>query len=223
MTWNILANKFLPDSKRSILIVDLIIDSQSDIICLQEVTLKTAHIDFKRLFEKYDYHIHQINKKRTNSIGNMTFWNKSKLTRIPQIKRKHNFNSTSIHVLLTFNNYNFWISNIHLKAGLKTHEDTRVCQLKSTLKESPILPCCIVGDFNDDLDSNGKLYHLLSEYKFEINIFNKGCFARSKFYAFDHAVVRGVKLKKIRSNQTLQPIPNKNWPSDHLLQKFILF
>jgi mRNA deadenylase 3'-5' endonuclease subunit Ccr4 len=230
MTWNILAQRFWQDAfpfymeweDRLKTILGEINDSNPDIICLQEVELATASDDFSSLFDKYDYTIHKVSKKRSSPIGNMTLW-KKKLFILSLTK----FNSTGVHVALIHNESNkkLWLSNIHLRAGLKSQEDERISQLKSTLKFIDTVrkdgtPCCIIGDFNDDLNKDRKLYKLLTEDNLVCNISPNSCYVYREmwskhFFRFDHIVTTPEVNTNCMKIPKLKPIPDKKWPSDH--------
>lgn len=125
--------------------------------------------------------------------------------------------------------HKLWISNIHLKAGVSTHEDIRINQINSTLKliKDLDIPCCIIGDYNDDLKKYRKLYHLLYENGFNSNISPPSCYVPdwkgiTKLWNFDHVFTKN-KIKTEHINiPKCRPIPDQDNPSDHLMIQFII-
>ena len=216
VTWNILAQRYIHNdlvfewSDRLSIILRNIEGLNPDVLCLQEVELSTAVDDFGSLFDLYNYSIHQINKKRNSPIGNMTLWKKDTFKLEGETPL---YNSSGVHTILEhiMSSRKVWISNIHLRAGLRTKEKERVNQLKSTFKLiKDDIPCCIVGDFNDDLDQERKrlfdpqsnLHKLIIDNGLVCNISPDTCYVAAtggvpsfdneewsgSFFRFDHIV-----------------------------------
>lgn len=239
MTWNILAQRywhkqfllFIDWKERLGMILKEINESDSNIVCLQEVDLKIAKANFFPLFNKYDCVIQQKHRKRSNGIGNMILWKKTEWK-----LDSEKFNSTGVHAVLTNIEMDkkLWVSNIHLKAGRNTGEDTRVNQLNSTLKfitnaAKNIKHFCIVGDFNDDLLEERRLYKMLKEAKLNIHFSPDSCFVyerekgrEGRFYKFDHIVTTSDIEVVLESDKISASIPNKDWPSDHFSVEYLL-
>jgi len=118
----------------------------------------------------YDGVVHKMNKKRTNKIGNATFWLRDRLNTV--VARDDEEGTTlynaSVECILQWGpwcDYNhspsvqptyIYVINVHLKAGLRTHGGERLAQLhrclaRATKKENPCDFCIVGGDFNDDL------------------------------------------------------------------------
>ena len=134
-------------------------------------------------------------------------------------------NSTSVCTKLKelYSNEIFWIFNIHLKCGVK-HENTRVHQLRSTLNKLENIKTLIVGDFNDELDEDQKLFHMLKD-KFLCHHTPKTAYNGDDWIAVDRVVSEGLKISNIRTIvHNKNGIPNKNyWTwSDHLPLFFTL-
>jgi mRNA deadenylase 3'-5' endonuclease subunit Ccr4 len=183
------------------------------IICLQEVELSTMVDDFSSLLEEYNYVSHTQDKKRNNPIGNMTLY-KKELSLIETRK-----NSSCIITIFD----NFCIVNVHLRAGLKSKVDERINQMLSTFKllSNVDLPKIIIGDYNDDLDADGKLYNLFHANGYVQNSNTWTYYAMGKFSSFDHIMSKDMKVltfkkkKKEKKKVKREPIPNKKIPSDH--------
>lgn len=249
VTWNILAQRYwrgtgnkprketyndIPSNSvyawpnRCKRIIQKLNETKSDIICLQEVELKTAKDDFAPLFEDYEFAMHVNFKKRTSPIGNMILWNKNKLSLV-----KNKDNSAGVHCLLLVNGSTrmLWIGNVHLKAGVLSCEQTRLNQIKSTIKIINWLPTatCIVGDYNDELKEDGKLYKILQSNGFHAASIEKApisCFHRDKqgvgkYWSFDHVYAKKCNFNYITKDLTRQ-IPDEDNPSDHLMLEFVI-
>lgn len=206
-TWNILADRY-SDVYKTIVPSDVLLWSNrikgiikkikelnSDVVCLQEVEIANAAIDFIELFGEYDFVKHEIDKKRDNPIGNMILWKKDKFTSINTIRH-----SCAVHTLLKYKDESksdlFWIMSVHLKAGLSSGETMRVSQIKSCLEKfNKWKKSCnkglgiICGDFNDKL--NGLVFNelKLSGFK-QTNNKNPTCMLRNgDLFNFDHILV----------------------------------
>lgn len=191
-------------------LVDKIRSYDPDIICLQEVELgKIAFLDY---FSEYDCNHHVISKKRTNDIGNITFWKRDKLTCLFK-----SFNSCAIFTKFD----NFTLINVHLKAGFYSEEanKTRHNQIKSCLKNSNNDKIIICGDFNEELNDSLTSKELMSN-NFIIPVSQITCnvYAWEKrehhYYAFDHVVYKNLDIK-VEPCPEPQPLPSIEQPSDH--------
>lgn len=187
-----------------------------DIICLQEVMLDTYEIDYKDLFNEYDYVKHSISKERSSRMGNVILWKKCKFRLNKSILK-----SSAVHIVLIYNDLFLWVSNVHLKAGLRSGEDVRLTQIQSTLKEWDKLKYkgFICGDFNDDLKIDGKL-RLLIETKFKLYELPFNRYINKDNKQFDHVVWNGIDVKYNLNLQNVSGIPTNDMPSDH---GYILF
>ena len=190
----------------------------ADILCLQEIELADFENDFGQMCEamEYDYNRHQVNKKRTSPIGNVTLWKKNKIKSIKFVEK-----SCSLINMMQIGEQGltFQVINVHLKAGLTSGEKERHSQLKSILKEK-MEPVIICGDFNDELNENGLLYPLLNE--FTLYPRQKTCTVFDKNFSFDHVVNKGLNIKVDDCNE-FELIPNEFYPSDHMELKFNIF
>jgi len=238
-TWNILAQRFSPDDdfmewpERLELILKSIIQTDSDIICLQEVELETANEDFSRLFDKYDFSVHKKSKKRTSFIGNMTLWKKSMFA-----LEVDKFNSTGVHVLLVHieSLKKLLLSNIHLKAGVSTQEGERINQINSTFKilsklreenKPNVIPSIVLGDFNDDLKEHRKLRPLIEENGYICKSPPyPTCYVahgwKDKYWRFDHVITFPNITIEYEDVPKMRVIPDKDNMSDHFLVKFMV-
>lgn len=239
-SWNILAEKYyderyeltktnensprIPTLYRREKIISIILEKDCDIVCLQEVGLLDISI-FQKLFEDYDFIVHEINKKRTNEIGNLTLWKKNRFELLESSQT-----STSIHAYLLDkkNQIKIFISNIHLKAGLRSGQKERFNQLSSTLRRVEKIPknnkyeFFILGDFNDDLSENGELIKLIKDFQ-KSEPFDS-CFVPfglsrhnpNSFWKLDHLIF--LSKDKILKNMEFSKksiIPSLEIPSDH--------
>lgn len=201
---------------RRLMIIKDLITLDRDIICLQEIELNTFKDDFSDLLINYDYFRHTIVKKvRTNPVGNVILWKKYKFNCEETMQK-----SSAIFIVLKYLDKKIKIANVHLKAGREQFEKERVNQLKSTLKENPDIIC---GDFNDEIEENGLLYPLVIEnYLVPIRqkttsvYFAKNNIISHKFWAFDHIIVRNSIENMVNKTDSIEMIPNKNNPSDHV-------
>lgn len=214
--------EYLSWQYRRQLIVKELMELDSDVICLQEIELGTFEEDFSELLSGYDYVKHIISNARTNPVGNVILWKRNKFSCEESLQR-----SSAVIVVLKGLGGKVKIANIHLKAGRETFEKERVPQLKSTLKKNPDVIC---GDFNDELEETGLLYPLLS-VNYVIPVRHKSTsvyYAKEdkifhNFWAFDHIVVKSsIGNIKINKQNLIEKIPDKNYPSDHILLYGIL-
>lgn len=240
-TWNILYQGFWEKSAKDTLVENMewderiksitykLISTNADVICLQEVLLSTFVTDFAELITKYEYDFLILKRKKNiknHDMGNVTLW-KSSLYDLTNSK----MNSTGVHVMLKdkITTKTFCISNIHLRAGLKSQAEVRLSQLKSTVKiqnKMQNLPCIIIGDYNDDLKDSG-LRDLLELSEYKCTLSNESCYVRysGNLYCFDNISVRNaevIKIEQIIINKTtnrknIPILPNKENPSDHIM------
>jgi hypothetical protein len=185
--------------------------------------------NFVNNLSDYDY-VHRmicnvktnICDKYTNPIGNMTLWNKTKFELV-----KFVLNSYGVFVKLKHINTNieFLLVNIHLKAGRYVCIQDRNFQLNSCFKVCANIckncKTCIVGDFNDGLESLSLNWNIINENKFIIaesyptcDIYNHTDDIHN-YYTFDHVIFYDVNIT-IGDEIELKPFPNENEPSDHL-------
>ena len=179
-------------------------------------------VDFAELLSEYGYCMHNINKKRLNSIGNMILYHKNIFCIEKQIEK-----SCSVHAILSHleTNFKLYMINVHLKAGLTSGENERLNQLRSCMKEIEknekelkLDFICINGDFNDDLEYSGLLYNLLIDSKYCINVSFPSCtFKDGSVLSFDHAITKHADVKYIKppNIQKNPEIPNNRIASDH--------
>ena len=175
---DIIANgmKYYEWNDRIKMILDIIQESDADIICLQEVEIATFEEDYKQLTTtKYNWFGHlspnkvagttssevtssketppkvtttKKKKLRASPIGNFILWKNAKFKSLEST-------ITSCSVIVKFENLEthctFKMSNVHLKAGISNPESikTRISQLKSIQSHNPDIIC---GDFNDNFD-----------------------------------------------------------------------
>lgn len=198
-TWNMLADRYYVNKKykspclkwsdRCSTQCTLLLESRCDVICLQEVELQTFATDFQSVLGAYDYVVQTNTRKRTSPIGNVVLWDRRVLQQIPNTQPQEN--SSCIFVALTevskltvtttttISQQVYLFGSVHLRAGLRSNADTRVCQLKSTYKMLSKLKAvvsrlsynrsyspshqhvCIMGDFNDTLVPGGAVSRLV--------------------------------------------------------------
>jgi len=178
VTWNVLNQAYIRDQythvvDRSVLawdyrlplIIEILSSFKADVLFLQEVELKTAAADFRDLFDTYDYSVHEVSKKRSSHMGNMTLWKKSVFSLKLSVS-----NSYGLHVVLLHRSsgLSVWFSNVHLKGGTTSGLEQRSQQLTSCLKmvskhcsSNSSVHRCIVGDFNDEMKETGPSFALL--------------------------------------------------------------
>lgn len=239
-SWNILAEKYyderyeltksseissrIPTPYRREKIISIILEKDCDIICLQEVGLRDISI-FQKLFENYDFIVHEINKKRTNEIGNLTLWKKN---RFELLASSQTSSAIHVHLLDKKDQIKIFISNIHLKAGLRSGQNERSNQLSSTLKQIEKIPendrdeSFILGDFNDNLSKNGELIKLIKDFQ-KSEPFDS-CFVPfglsrhnpNSFWKLDHLLFSSKnKILKNMEFSKKSIIPSLEIPSDH--------
>ncbi|GAG92160.1 unnamed protein product, partial [marine sediment metagenome] len=125
-----------------------------------------------------------------------------------------------------------WLSNIHLKAGLRSKEEERINQIKSTFKSLKVtkeskIPCIIIGDFNDDLQKTRKLKPLIENNGFICKSPSyTTCYIEhgrvNKFWKFDHVLLTpDVKIEYINIPK-MRIVPDKDNPSDHFMINFLI-
>ncbi len=201
------------------LIREKISNHNPDVICLQEVELKTITEDFVTYFAAYDSHAHSIRKKRTNQIGNIILWKKSFNA------ANLDFNSCGVFVTISDpNGQCIRIGNIHLKAGNMSHETDRVNQLVSCINKFGKNPGIICGDFNDELEPERSLKKIFDQNKFILDVNYPTCYAFDltypyEYWAFDHVVSFNTHVETFEC-ALREKIPNGTEPSDHILVPF---
>lgn len=142
LTWNILAQRYLKSYKwvhprfltwdyRRDVIKAIVRKREWDVVCLQEVELNDISTDFRDFEEHYILFHHSVTKKRTNFIGNVTFLRKGVWECKECIR-----SSSGVHTIIKhcLTGKVLWLSNLHLKAGVRSYANTRISQLNSTLK-----------------------------------------------------------------------------------------
>lgn len=237
---------FLPDDKKdSILnwnnrlnkILNKISDINPDIICLQEVELKYIHENFINNLPNYDNIHHTIWKKednknlykRTNDIGNVTFWKKDIIKCLTEPKDAHNSCAVFTELLHLDTNFKFLIINVHLLAGLFDGIDTRTKQILSCLKKiKNDVPTCICGDFNEELNDASPNKIIFDKHNFTISPKQITCNVYSHdlqntfYYAFDHIVSNKLDITVDTLPTNKIQIPNETEPSDHRALTFTI-
>lgn len=201
-------------------------------ICLQEQELATIDVCIEYFANhNYGYVSHAIinkgKKKRTNVIGNITFYRKDKLILLDSDVNSCGVFTTFIDVQT---NNKFWLANIHLRGGLRSAERERETQLISCMKKKldKTIPGCICGDFNDDLREPSTLLKcIFDKEKFVCHgmgqhttccVYNDKTL-KHNFYQFDN--VAGFNIQ-VEISKCPDPtiIPNESEPSDHLAVEF---
>jgi endonuclease/exonuclease/phosphatase family metal-dependent hydrolase len=192
-----------------------------DIICLQEVMLSTFEDDFQGL-KGYEIYSHIPSKKRRSPMGNCTLFKKDRFHIDKVIS-----SSCGLHIIFTHldSNKKIWLSNIHLKAGLRSGLETRLFQIKSCLKRCNTSidrkecdRAIFCGDFNDNFYSHDELNPLQKELMDAGFTFTPGppsCYVSDKFLSFDHGIAKNMKVCYHSSPSLYHPIPNEEIPSDH--------
>jgi len=211
---------------RKSLLMEQIDKINADIVCLQEVELETFEDDFLEFIDmmNYNYNRHTISKARSSPIGNITMWKKDKYVCGNFIQK-----SCALISTITDNETNecIIIANVHLRAGLYTHETDRKSQLLSILKLKPDIIC---GDFNDDLKEVGLLYPIIIKNDYSITSNQLTCSVYNEhnktinWFSFDNVIVKNQinKIIKVNKCNKIKQIPNKKHPSDHLPLIFIV-
>jgi len=240
---DVLANgmKYYEWEYRLKLILDIIKDSEADIVCIQEVEIETFESDYKSLAAHgYGMIGHDITKekskksdndktettpkekrsKRNSPIGNFVLWKTSKFK---LIESAH----TSCANILTLENLatksTFKLANVHLKAGISNTDSikTRISQLQSVSEHKPDLIC---GDFNDNFDKNVEIIDKVKELGYTIHNRYLTCFTISRdkenhYWCFDNVMTTNgrfiVRVPKCQSISNLQ-LPDDSNPSDHI-------
>lgn len=222
--------------------IPLIVDQVAgyDVILLQEVELVNIDV-FASRFPEYEYHAHQISKRRSNVIGNMILWKKG-----TELLDKR-VNSTTVFVALRFGLSRteldrtgpeptvVVVGNAHFHTGRDTASVlNRRQQMSSTMKTAreyrdkftSTTAIVIAGDFNDELGDPSTADIMLNagmtilSSKDTCHIWN----ARDKTHNYicvDKVVFSGdnsrVQVGPIPPNR---PIPDEVEPSDHFALPF---
>ena len=238
LSWNILAQEFVTRDKdkyyvdipdfalnrdfRFQLIHNQIEKINADICCFQEVELKYVETDFSKWFTKYDYRYHQINKKRTNTIGNFVMWKRNYL----HLVEPETLSSCAVITNLVCVNldFNFVLCNVHLKAGLRSGEPTRINQIKSCVEKIRAVTVCICGDFNDMLVTDSVLRKKIESENFVVSGPQQTFYSYKEnvFYSFDQICTRNLNVKANRI-MDLRPIPSEIHPLDHFPLIFSIY
>lgn len=100
-----------------------------NIVCLQEVDTDFKECLIKNFGTLYDITYFEINTKE--NYGNLIMLQKNMFT-----NTKYVHTSCAMIMNLEINKINFVLCNIHLRTGRITGEQTRVCQIKSLIKNS---------------------------------------------------------------------------------------
>lgn len=232
-------------------IIDILLQSDADIICLQEVDIEPRDLpifenrpevsnknesndtsndssvisflnDYKDIINMgYDYFMHNKTKQRTSDIGNVILWKKSLFS---TVDRKNTSCSNIIIFEHNITGYKFKLANVHLKAGINSGEDIRLSQIKSVCNNKPDIIC---GDFNDDFDTNNLLYKFVNQVGYKIYNKQKTCCVVDvdylKYWCFDNVISKKDIIKTEELKDMLNgKIPDDNNPSDHTPLTFIL-
>lgn len=208
-----------------------------DIICLQEVELKFIQENFINNLQDYDNIHHTIWKKgddknlykRTNDIGNITFWKKDIIKCLTGPKDAHNSCAVFTELLYIDTNFKFLLINVHLLAGLFDGVETRTKQILSCLKKTKNdVPTCICGDFNEELNMNSPNKNIFDKRNFIISKKQITCnvychdLKTTFYYAFDHIVSSNLEITIDNLPINKIQIPNENEPSDHRALTFTI-
>jgi endonuclease/exonuclease/phosphatase family metal-dependent hydrolase len=231
LSWNVLAQCYSqgfdvkPWDQRLKSILDFISSRNFDIICLQELDLKHFNQDYQSLFEKYQFSVHQINKHRSNIIGNAILWKKDKFELIVTESASYSIFaqlklSGVLEIKVPEPKEDLLFINLHLKAGLHSNLSTRISQLNSCLKKSRSFKTnqvVVCGDFNDDF-SNDALQKILEEDGFLLTLGyddRQTCILKDgTFRNFDHVACRNLSCN-YDDHYSLTKIPNDEFASDH--------
>ena len=184
-------------------IVQWILESASDVVCLQEVDIDVFPQLCLRLSE-YGYTGVMQNIKQGKTFqpcGCATFWRNDKFAQTDRV----DLSRSLIVTLKTPTDKNISVVNVHLTARQES-TSTRARQIKSSLdstRKRNNQHVIIVGDFNTGANS-GLLKTLTqsnlgSEYRFSS--------------VYDHPVLTGSTITSVGSFI----VPNKNYTVDHIL------
>lgn len=261
-SWNILADKYLKSSRTSSLyshcnkkslewkfrlrlISRNIIQSESDIICLQEVEREAFDLFLKPLLFGlgYEGQLHCSIMKNNELPGVATFYRTSKFNNVEFI--------TSFRALITVltvrkgkEKQRVGVVNCHLEAN-PSKSTERLNQLKSCvkkLKKQKGLYYVVVGDFNSNLDNSGRSKELSKlvekegfkdSYSLKSNLKDASCLLGvtkdgvSCKNMVDHILVNPNQVEVVgvtrifdtnwnRSGFISTGLPSLQWPSDHL-------
>ena len=222
---DIIANgmKYYEWNDRIKMILDIIQESDADIICLQEVEIATFEEDYKQLTTtKYNWFGHlspnkvagttssevtssketppkvtttKKKKLRASPIGNFILWKNAKFKSLEST-------ITSCSVIVKFENLEthctFKMSNVHLKAGISNPESikTRISQLKSIQSHNPDIIC---GDFNDNFEKNQEIINLVKDFGYVVHNKYLTCFTLgtdhgANYWCFDNFLTMSDKF-----------------------------
>lgn len=236
VTYNIMAQRYInntsnpssiPAWNERLLMICSKVPPNIDIICLQEVELADVK-EIINYFRNYDYIVHELSKKRTNVIGNITFYNKDTLSMITSDSNSCAVFGTFLHLET---NKEFWLINLHLRAGLRSKQNERKSQLNSCLKKvNKNIPGILCGDFNDDfIEPNIILKQIIDKENLTCNELGTHitCCVYEKtlshsFYQFDHVIANNLSIH-IKGCSEPTVIPNEIEPSDHYPVEFVVF
>lgn len=242
LSYNILAQRYIQEDNyeyienktiliwpyRLNLIRSKIKDSNPDIFCLQEVELKFIEEDFIGFFAEYESLAHIINKKRKNEIGNAIFWKRGLFQKNNSISCCYGL---FVNLFSVSTQTDFWLGNIHLKAGRTSCINERVFQMKSCVKKIPKNSYGIVcGDFNDSLCINSKLRSFIEENGY--HVYSAGLSWAGirhgdswESQTFDNIITIGkVKIDvDYNFSEQLTCLPNEDEASDHLAISFSIY
>lgn len=225
-----------------------------DIVLFQEVPLQLEGEDQIRKRDEsllhhqmrelgYDGLMHRVTKKRSNCLGNATYWLRDRFNTL-SCPTSATLNHASVECQLQWwperdtrpsaPPYYLYVANVHLRAGLQSQCAERVHQMKKVLgrvkSNCDMMKgdhCIIGGDFNDELKpcvdaGDGRdLYNLLltaGDYS-GASSEPTYCSPFGRYWTFDHVLVsRGLQQLNLSSaspHPLPDKIPNERCPSDH--------
>lgn len=216
ITWNILAHEWLIHDKyiskikhnvnlnrkdRLDIIIHKLKKYNTDIICLQEV-MKYEFSIIKKNFPNYiatslkpiiwyDTHI-------SSESGNIILLKKNKFTNVKQYNETH-----YCYVKCIYNKQSLFIYNIHLDDVNKLNRYINIQQILNNThhKTDKII---IAGDFNENYDSNNKLYKTLIKNKYKITNKHTNTYILNNKLNIDNIIFNGFKLFKYYVNSSIK-------------------
>lgn len=177
------------------LILQQLLSSNADVICLQEVELNDNPFITKLTGSGWNVVTHHVNKRRSLHMGNLIA-SKQPITNV--------IYKSSALVATTYGRV---IANVHLKAGLRSGIGERQYQLNCILKCSPDI---IMGDFNTNNIANECD---ISRYRTHDMVMS--CVHDNIWYAFDWCYV-------IDGNVSAGVVTSEVMLSDHLMVEYQL-
>lgn len=212
-----------------------ILASGCDLLCLQEVTLETAHADFGEMLETagFRYVVHRDgHQKRSSPIGNLIAYKTDAWSAV-EGKQTQRSRTLELDVKHLATGLVVGLIGVHLQAGgSEWAEGARVSQLKRSLaprKDRATRSAVLAwGDFNTS--APGKVHDALCAAGFaEALPAPEGGGAKTcsvwevdgkttTWYSFDHMYSRGTGVEcRYEALPSVEgAIPNDRHPSDHL-------